>query len=55
MKTIRINGQRMIVPDEGKLLAVYYKDDPEPVFYERIAEWLIGEDEQVVELEAGAS
>ena len=50
MEIIKMNGVKMLIPSKGKLLCVLYEDDPEPVFYERIAAWLIGENDQVIEV-----
>ena len=41
----------MLVADEGKVLEVFYDGETEPVYYERIFEFLIGDMDVVNEVE----
>jgi hypothetical protein len=50
MKTIKKNGVSMFEAEEGCLLEVWYEGEQEPVFYERLATWLIGPKEQIREV-----
>lgn len=40
----------MLVANEGCVLEVYYKGEEEPVYYERIWSFLIGEGDRVNEI-----
>lgn len=50
MKTVK-KGIDLLVAERGKILEVIYEGEIEPVYYDRIARFLIGENDIVREVD----
>jgi hypothetical protein len=50
MKITKVRGKVVYVPEKGNVLEVYYEGELDPVYYERIAVWLIGENDIINEV-----
>lgn len=50
MKITTVRGKVVYAPEKGNILEVYYEGELEPVYYERIAVWLIGENDIINEV-----